>query len=143
MTFLIGLRGFEPPTSPTPRERATSLRHSPTSRKGNVNGEKFTTGRDTAPLFCHPSASLGMTKRGDGSLLLDSDGNFVLLCRHSGPIAQLGERNTGSVEVSGSIPLGSIRLAPSGLRSWLATSRRGECPERPKGVEGLLTSPYT
>ena len=26
---MVGLRGFEPPTSPTPRVRATSLRHSP------------------------------------------------------------------------------------------------------------------
>lgn len=27
---MVGLRGFEPPTSPTPRERATGLRYSPT-----------------------------------------------------------------------------------------------------------------
>ena len=33
---MVGLRGFEPPTSPTPRERATSLRHSPNDR-GDVN----------------------------------------------------------------------------------------------------------
>ena len=26
---MVGLRGFEPPTSPTPRECATGLRHSP------------------------------------------------------------------------------------------------------------------
>lgn len=34
----------------------------------------------------------------------------ILLCVHDdwyGALAQLGERNTGSVEVSGSIPLGS------------------------------------
>ena len=29
------------------------------------------------------------------------------LMRSNGALAQLGERNTGSVEVSGSIPLGS------------------------------------
>jgi hypothetical protein len=28
--ILVGLRGFEPPTTPTPRECATSLRYSPT-----------------------------------------------------------------------------------------------------------------
>jgi hypothetical protein len=26
---MVGLRGFEPPTSPTPKECATGLRHSP------------------------------------------------------------------------------------------------------------------
>ena len=30
-----------------------------------------------------------------------------------GALAQLGERNTGSVEVSGSIPLGSTKMNPS------------------------------
>ena len=29
---------------------------------------------------------------------------------HFGALAQLGERNTGSVEVSGSIPLGSTKI---------------------------------
>ena len=36
----------------------------------------------------------------------------ALFCLHDdwlGALAQLGERNTGSVEVSGSIPLGSTR----------------------------------
>ena len=31
-----------------------------------------------------------------------------------GALAQLGERNTGSVEVSGSIPLGSTKLSTNG-----------------------------
>lgn len=29
---MVGLRGFEPPTSPTPKECATGLRHSPNVR---------------------------------------------------------------------------------------------------------------
>ena len=33
--------------------------------------------------------------------------------RQRGALAQLGERNTGSVEVSGSIPLGSTIISPS------------------------------
>ena len=33
-----------------------------------------------------------------------------------GALAQLGERNTGSVEVSGSIPLGSTKNIPSSHR---------------------------
>ena len=83
-----------------------------------------------------------------------------------GPVAQLGERMTGSHEVVGSIPIGSIRLAPivarswrairsesnalsdrkeskgkrlslGWLRSWQATRVRVECPEL---VEGLVAS---
>lgn len=37
----------------------------------------------------------------------------AMLCSHDdwlGALAQLGERNTGSVEVSGSIPLGSTNF---------------------------------
>ena len=35
-----------------------------------------------------------------------------------GALAQLGERNTGSVEVSGSIPLGSTKYKPSSPKAW-------------------------
>ena len=37
----------------------------------------------------------------------------TVICAHllRGALAQLGERNTGSVEVSGSIPLGSTKFA--------------------------------
>jgi hypothetical protein len=40
---------------------------------------------------------------------------FVHVIVHTlfGALAQLGERNTGSVEVSGSIPLGSTKQKPS------------------------------
>ncbi len=41
----------------------------------------------------------------------DDENNF-------GALAQLGERNTGSVEVSGSIPLGSTILEPSLRLEW-------------------------
>jgi hypothetical protein len=37
---MVGLRGFEPPTSPTPRECATGLRHSPTSAQVSETTEK-------------------------------------------------------------------------------------------------------
>ena len=36
---------------------------------------------------------------------------------HFGALAQLGERNTGSVEVSGSIPLGSTKNMTSARRA--------------------------
>ena len=36
-----------------------------------------------------------------------------IIRRVKGALAQLGERNTGSVEVSGSIPLGSTNKIPS------------------------------
>jgi hypothetical protein len=43
----------------------------------------------------------------------------------NGALAQLGERNTGSVEVSGSIPLGSTnstkRAVPSGTALFVCT----------------------
>ncbi len=38
--YLVGLRGFEPPTSPTPRERATGLRHSPNATYVNGKAHK-------------------------------------------------------------------------------------------------------
>ena len=36
-----------------------------------------------------------------------------IIRRVKGALAQLGERNTGSVEVSGSIPLGSTKILNS------------------------------
>ena len=42
--------------------------------------------------------------------MLNMTGNYFRMpVLYLGAIAQLGERNTGSVEVSGSIPLGSTK----------------------------------
>ena len=41
------------------------------------------------------------------------------MCTAGGPVAQLGERHTGSVEVDGSIPFGSTTVSPYVVRDSL------------------------
>ena len=43
-------------------------------------------------------------------IIIDMEYSAIYYCAAFGALAQLGERNTGSVEVSGSIPLGSTKI---------------------------------
>lgn len=49
--------------------------------------------------------------------------------KHDGALAQLGERNTGSVEVGGSIPPSSTNSLPASAGDWRTLLAR-----RPRGI---------
>ena len=97
---MVGLRRFELPTSPTPRERATSLRHSPTLLK--LRRDK----PGNTKVFNRVSI-LKNFKLIQGWPLWIWMGKHAIIVSTCGPIAQLVERYDGIVEASGSTPLGS------------------------------------